>query len=65
MMGTAGSLGGLIFAQVLGVTIGLFGYTSAFGMAALMHPIALLILFVLLRPTLRAALRPNRVGDPL
>ena len=63
MMGTAGSLGGLIFAQVLGVTIGLFGYTSAFGMAALMHPIALLILFVLLRPTLRTALQPNRVGE--
>lgn len=59
MMGTAGSLGGLAFAQVLGVTIALFGYTSAFVMAATLHPLALLTLYLFLRPRLRRpATRP-------
>jgi ACS family hexuronate transporter-like MFS transporter len=58
IMGTAGGLGGLIFAQVLGFTIAKFGYPSAFGMAALMHPVALAIFFLLLWPTLRAAAMP-------
>jgi len=52
LMGTAGSLGGIVFAQILGFSIAAFGYTSAFGMAALLHPLAALILFLLLRPHL-------------
>ncbi|MDO8539894.1 MAG: MFS transporter [Opitutaceae bacterium] len=55
MMGTAGSAGGLVFAQVLGFTIATFGYSSAFGIAAAMHPVALLTLFLFLRPILRRA----------
>ena len=53
LMGTAGSTGGLVFAQLLGFTIATFGYSSAFGIAAVMHPIALATLFVFLRPALR------------
>jgi nitrate/nitrite transporter NarK len=53
MMGTAGSLGGLAFAQILGFTIAAFGYTSAFIMAAALHPLALVTLFVFLRPRLQ------------
>jgi len=58
LMGTAGSLGGLAFAQLLGLTIGAFGYTSAFVMAAVLHPIALLTLFGFLRPRLRRPAAP-------
>lgn len=53
MMGTAGSLGGLVFAQVLGVSIAALGYTSAFVMAAVLHPLGALALFLCLRPQLR------------
>jgi ACS family hexuronate transporter-like MFS transporter len=52
LLGTSGSLGGIAFAQVLGVSIGLFGYSSAFVMAAVLHPLSLLMLFMLLRPNL-------------
>jgi ACS family hexuronate transporter-like MFS transporter len=52
MMGSAGGIGGLIFAQVLGFTIANLGYASAFVLAALMHPSAAIILFLLLRPWL-------------
>jgi ACS family hexuronate transporter-like MFS transporter len=55
MMGTAGSLGGLVFAQVLGYSIALFGYSSAFVMAAILHPLAAVTLFLFLRPRLRQA----------
>lgn len=55
LLGTAGSCGGVVFSQVLGVTIGIFGYASAFALAAVLHPLSLLLLFVFLRPTLRAA----------
>ena len=58
MMGTAGSAMGLVFAQILGFTIGAFGYASAFVMAACLHPLALLTLFLFLRPTLRSSVRP-------
>lgn len=54
MMGTSGSLGGLVFAQVLGFSIAAFGYTSAFAMAAVLHPLAALVLFWFLRPLLRS-----------
>jgi ACS family hexuronate transporter-like MFS transporter len=50
MMGMAGSLAGAVFAQVLGYVIQHFGYNGAFALAALLHPCAAAILFVLLRP---------------
>lgn len=53
MMGSAGSAMGLVFAQILGFTIAAFGYSSAFVMAACLHPLALLTLFLFLRPLLR------------
>lgn len=49
MMGTAGSLGGLLFSQVLGRGIAQFGYPAAFMMAAALHPLAAIILIALLR----------------
>jgi ACS family hexuronate transporter-like MFS transporter len=50
MMGMAGSLAGAMFAQVLGFVIQHFGYRSAFGLAAVLHPCAATILFFALRP---------------
>jgi MFS family permease len=58
MMGSAGSAMGLVFAQLLGFTIAQFGYASAFVMAACLHPLALLTLFVFLRPALRRPAPP-------
>ena len=52
IMGTAGSIGGLIFAQVLGFTIASLGYSSAFVLAALLHPTAAIVIWILLRPWL-------------
>jgi nitrate/nitrite transporter NarK len=49
MMGTAGSLGGIVFTQVLGRVVGHLGYPSAFVLAAVLHPIAALTLTLLLR----------------
>lgn len=49
MMGTAGSLGGIVFTQVLGRVVGRLGYPSAFVLAAVLHPIAALTLTLLLR----------------
>lgn len=49
MMGTAGALGGILFAQALGWTISSFGYGSAFLLAAVLHPLAVLLLFLLKR----------------
>ncbi len=59
LLGTSGSLGGIAFAQVLGFSIAHFGYSSAFVMAAVLHPLSLLMLWLLLRPTLRAATRSS------
>ena len=50
LMGTAGSLAGAFFAQLLGVVIGAFGYPAAFALAAVLHPCAAIILYVVLRP---------------
>ena len=50
LMGTAGSLAGACFAQVLGYVIQTFGYKAAFALAALMHPCGATILFLMLRP---------------
>ena len=44
MMGTAGSLGGVLFSQMLGLLIATFGYGSAFVAAAALHPIAATLL---------------------
>lgn len=52
MMGTAGGIGGMLFAQVVGFSISHFGYSSAFILAALLLPIAAMILFSILRPWL-------------
>lgn len=49
MMGTAGSLGGVLFTQLLGVTINAFGYSSAFVLGAIMHPIAATLVVLLYR----------------
>lgn len=45
MMGTAGSLAGACFAQVLGQVIGHFGYPGAFALAACLHPLAAILLW--------------------
>ncbi len=62
LLGTAGSCGGILFSQLLGFSIAAFGYSSAFVLAAVLHPLSLLLLFVMLRPTLRAAKRTGSVG---
>jgi MFS transporter, ACS family, hexuronate transporter len=49
MMGTAGSLGGVLFAQLLGAAIAAFGYSSAFVLGAVMHPLAVVLLLLLYR----------------
>jgi MFS transporter, ACS family, hexuronate transporter len=51
MMGMAGSLAGAFFAQLLGIVIQNFGYPAAFCLAAVLHPIAALILHFALRPS--------------
>jgi MFS transporter, ACS family, aldohexuronate transporter len=48
MMGTAGGLGGILFAQVLGVLILHVGYASAFVAAAMLHPAATITLLMFL-----------------
>ncbi len=54
MMGTAGSLGEMLFAQALALAIASLGYPSAFVLAALLHPVGALLLALLLRePKLR------------
>jgi MFS transporter, ACS family, hexuronate transporter len=52
MMGSAGGLGGIVFAQILGFSIAIFGYSSAFILAALLHPIAAVTLCFILKPWL-------------
>lgn len=49
MMGTAGSLGGVLFTQLLGHAIATFGYASAFVLGAVMHPVAITLLLLLYR----------------
>jgi ACS family hexuronate transporter-like MFS transporter len=48
MMGTAGSLGGALFAQLLGIVIARSGYSTAFLIAASLHPLAAFVLIRLL-----------------
>ncbi|HEY3838208.1 MAG TPA: MFS transporter [Bryobacteraceae bacterium] len=57
LMGTAGSLAGACFAQVLAWVIGKSGYPAAFGLVALLHPCAAAILLVMLRPLWRQRMR--------
>ncbi|MBZ2184279.1 MAG: MFS transporter [Bryobacter sp.] len=52
LMGMAGSLAGAFFAQILGLVISTFGYPAAFVLAAMLHPIAALILRYSLRNSL-------------
>jgi ACS family hexuronate transporter-like MFS transporter len=55
MMGTAGSLAGACFAQILGVVIHAFGYPAAFALTAMLHPCAALVLLGMLRRAYAAA----------
>jgi ACS family hexuronate transporter-like MFS transporter len=54
LMGTAGSLGGILFSQVLGLVIEHFGYAPAFVLSSALQPIAAVVLLVLLRPYFRS-----------
>lgn len=54
MMGTAGSLGGVLFTQLMGFVVGHFGYPPAFLLAAALHPIAAGVLVLMLRSGTRA-----------
>lgn len=49
LMGMTGSLGGILFTQVLGVVVERFGYSTAFMLAAALQPIAAVMLLALLR----------------
>jgi len=49
MMGTAGSLAGAVFSQILGFVIGAFGYPAAFMLAGALHPIAAVTVNLMLR----------------
>jgi ACS family hexuronate transporter-like MFS transporter len=57
MMGTAGSLGGALFAQVLALVIARFGYPAAFAVAAVLHPLAAITTLLLLRRPLLLKVR--------
>lgn len=59
MMGSAGGVGGIVFSQVLGVSIAIFGYSSAFIFAAILHPLAAITLFFLLKPWLARPASPS------
>src|SRR5262249_49949447 len=54
LMGTGGSLGGLLFAQVLGFTITHFGYTMCFVLTAILHPIGMMLLIRTARSNVRS-----------
>ena len=49
MMGTAGGVGGAVFAQITGATVQNFGFRPAFVMAALLVPVGFLLLMALLK----------------
>jgi ACS family hexuronate transporter-like MFS transporter len=49
MMGTAGGIGGAAFAQIIGSTVHHHGFAPAFVFAALLTPIAVILLLTLLR----------------
>jgi MFS transporter, ACS family, hexuronate transporter len=62
-MGTAGSLGGVLFSQIIGIMIPRFGYSSVFEAAACLFPVAVLILVSLIR--LNDLSRRGRIEVPL
>lgn len=59
LMGSAGSLTGAVFMSVVGLIVSNFGYTYAFVLAAAFHPIAVVTLFLFLRPILKEAAPPK------
>jgi ACS family hexuronate transporter-like MFS transporter len=63
MMGTAGGIGGAVFAQVTGATVRNFGFTPAFAMAALLVPAGFLLLIGLLRGQKTQA--PQHTPEPV
>ncbi len=58
MMGSAGGVGGILFAQALATVIGVFGYSSAFVFAAVLHPLAAITVFLILRPWIMRPAQP-------
>lgn len=62
MMGTAGGIGGVIFAQILGFAIAHIGYSSAFVMAALLQPTAAVAIFLILRPWIQTKPSPSNIS---
>ncbi|MDR0354039.1 MAG: MFS transporter [Opitutaceae bacterium] len=52
LMGSAGSLTGAVFMTVVGLIVTKFGYAYAFVLAATLHPIAAVTLFLFLKPAL-------------
>lgn len=49
MAGTAGSIGGVLFAQLIGLIITFLGYKAAFAAAASLYPLGLISLLMLLK----------------
>ncbi len=50
LMGTAGSAGGVLFAQLVGYLLTRYSYSVVFALAGSMHLVAFLILWLFLRP---------------
>jgi ACS family hexuronate transporter-like MFS transporter len=61
MMGTAGGVGAVAFSQITGATAHFFGFAPAFVSAALLMPVAVLLLVLLLRVQ-RPASAPKPTG---
>jgi ACS family hexuronate transporter-like MFS transporter len=61
MMGSAGSVGGVLFAEAIGLIIGSWGYRVAFVSAACLYPLALIALLFLMRNKPPAANMPQAV----
>jgi ACS family hexuronate transporter-like MFS transporter len=61
MMGTAGGVGAVAFSQITGATAHFFGFALAFVSAALLMPVAVLLLVLLLRVQ-RPASAPKPTG---
>ncbi|OAM89888.1 MFS transporter [Termitidicoccus mucosus] len=57
LMGSAGSLTGAVFMTVVGLIVTKFGYAYAFVLAATLHPIAAVTIFLFLRPVLSSGTR--------
>lgn len=63
MMGTCGSIGGIFFNFYLPYVIATSGYPGAFIVAALLHPMGVILLLAFLWPNLRAG-KQSTANDP-